>query len=159
MTRLHKYMANRFTKILLHLEIPVKGRESLIPTQWLPHIHAYMAKSLNERGHHAIKVGGTENHVHILFDYSPKEALPDLVRDLKVATTNYFNNKKLAPFRFGWQTGYGCFSVSPRDREMISNYIQHQNEHHKGIGLKEEIIRILDKSGIKYDQSYIFNEY
>lgn len=62
-------MANTYINIKLHVIFAVKNRESLLPTFLLPHLHAYIAKSLNQRGHRAIAVGGTNNHRHTRINF------------------------------------------------------------------------------------------
>lgn len=150
-------MANTYINIKLHVIFAVKNRESLVPTLLLPHLHAYIAKSLNQRGHRAIAVGGTNNHIHILFSYSGKELISDIVREIKVAVTNRINHQHLIPYKFEWQRGYACFSVSSTNVGSVKNYIQNQFEHHKGKSLQDEIKGMLDLSGTEYDDRYIFD--
>ena len=117
----------------------------------------YIAKSLNERGHFAIEVGGRPDHVHILFDYQPTELLPDLVRTIKVASNRYINNNHLSPFKVQWQRGYACFSVSCRDYNQTRNYIKNQKIHHSHISVREEIRNMFQMAGISYDEEYLFD--
>ena len=151
-------MANSYINIYLHIVFAVKHRESLSAPAWQPHFHAYIAKSLNERGHHAIAVGGTANHVHILLDYSGKELISEMIRDLKVSSTNYANKHRICQHRFLWQPGYGCFSVSATNKDAVVNYIRHQNEHHNNRTLRDEIQHMLDSAGVEYDNRYIFED-
>lgn len=151
-------MSNTYTKIYLHLIFAVKGRESLIPTLAQPNIHAYMAGVLRRSGHYPIIIGGTDNHVHILIDYTPTKLLPDTVRELKVSTTKFINTQGIIPYMFAWQRGYSCFSHSQSQIEAVKEYIRRQYEHHKGVSLRDEIVRIYARHGIEYNEEYIFEE-
>ena len=43
---------------------------------------------------------------------------------------------------FKWQGGYGAFSVSQRDVEMIRGYIHRQEEHHRAGTLSAALERM-----------------
>jgi putative transposase len=62
------------------------------------------------------------------------------------------------PFRatFGWQTGYGAFSVSQSNISSVLRYIANQEEHHRKVSFQEEFIAYLRKHGIEYDERYIW---
>ncbi len=57
---------------------------------------------------------------------------------------------------FKWQEGYGAFSVSPSQVEVVEKYIRHQAEHHKKRSFEEEFVFLLKSSGIDYDPRYVF---
>ena len=121
-------------------------------------IHAYIARTLIDRKQSVIAVGGIDDHVHILFSYAPTELLPDLIRDVKVSSTKFINDNRLMAFRFEWQRGYACISCSPSAIANVKSYILHQNEHHKGMTFREEIIRFYERAGIEYDEKYVFDQ-
>jgi len=57
---------------------------------------------------------------------------------------------------FAWQEGYGAFSVSASNREVILHYIEHQAEHHARRTFEEEFMTILRKCGIKHEAETVF---
>lgn len=151
-------MANTFININLHVIFAAKHRESIIPLTSMDNIHNYIAKSINSRGHRTINIGGTPNHVHVLFSYNGKEPIANIIRDIKVFSTKYINNNRITKCHFEWQKGYACFSVSPRDVELISNYIDRQVEHHHGKSVVDELRMILDKAAMEYDERFLFDD-
>lgn len=151
-------MSNTYTKIYLHIIFAVKNREFLLSPVAQQSLHLYLAKMLATSGHYPVAIGGVENHVHILIDYKPTQAIPDLVRELKVASAKMINTNHLIPFQFAWQRGYGCFSYSPSQIEQVKQYILHQKQHHGKMSLREEMIMIYNRFGIEYDEQYIFEE-
>ena len=54
-----------------------------------------------------------------------------------------------------WQNGYGAFTYSIREKEMIMNYIRNQKEHHKTENFKEEFRRLLEENGVDFDERYL----
>ncbi len=103
-------------------------------------------------------IGGTDNHIHCLIQYNPVQAIPDMIRDIKSSSSAHINNEKICPFRFEWQRGYSCFSISHSHVDSVINYIRNQHEHHKNISLDDEIKKIMDKYRIDYDCKYILKE-
>lgn len=151
-------MANTLSKIYLHIIFAVKGRYSVLPAHCLPNIHAYMASTVRKLGHQCTITGGTENHVHILIEYNIQKLIPDLIHDLKIATSRYINNNRLVIGRFQWQRGYAVLSYSKSAIPDLMNYIKNQYEHHKGRSLKEEVKLFLDRYEIEYDDRYLFDD-
>jgi len=54
-----------------------------------------------------------------------------------------------------WQEGYGAFTYSIRERDMIINYVKNQKEHHKKETFYEEFKRLLTENGIEFDEKYL----
>ena len=104
-------MSQSLAKIYIHLVFSTKGRTDTIPRANLEDVHAYMAEIFNNHGCPAIQVGGTTNHVHILFLLGKQVNLSEMVRTVKSSTSRWINEKTGNPFRhFAWQDGYGAIS-------------------------------------------------
>jgi hypothetical protein len=58
--------------------------------------------------------------------------------------------------RFGWQDGYGAFTVSPSRVQAVARYIRRQEEHHRKMSFQEEYLRLLEEAGIEYDPRYLW---
>lgn len=151
-------MANTYIKIYLHLVFAVKRRTALIASHWQNRVYSHMRGIITSAGHYPLTIGGTEDHVHILLSFSGKTALPDFVRELKTSCTKFINNQRITPFRFEWQSGYGCFSYSNSQLDAVSAYINNQQAHHKKDSLQGEIKHMLERFGVEYDEKYIFEE-
>ena len=57
---------------------------------------------------------------------------------------------------FGWQSGYGAFTVSKSNVPEVIRYIQNQREHHRRKTFEEEYVEFLQKHGIEYDARYLW---
>src|SRR5688572_5585495 len=57
---------------------------------------------------------------------------------------------------FSWQSGYAAFSVSESNAAELSRYISYQVEHHRKRTFQEELIALLKKSGMEYDERYLW---
>ena len=57
---------------------------------------------------------------------------------------------------FALQEGYGAFSVSKSDEPRVINYVSDQERHHKKRTFKEELISLLEKHEIRYDERFLW---
>jgi REP-associated tyrosine transposase len=57
---------------------------------------------------------------------------------------------------FGWQTGYGVFSVSESNVAAVTKYIAEQEEHHRKRSFQGEFVAFLKKNNVAYDEKYIW---
>lgn len=138
----------------MHVIFAVKGRESLIRPEWQEGLYRYMAGALKNHEHTPYIINGMEDHVHLLFGMTPKEALSDLVQSLKVQATKYIK-EQYGCMNFSWQSGFGAFSYSKSFLPAVCNYIAKQKEHHKECTFDDEIREIFEKAGVEYDELYI----
>ena len=54
----------------------------------------------------------------------------------------------------GWGGGYCSLSYSINEKEMISNYIKNQRDHHKTVSFKEELEEIVKEAKLDFDQRF-----
>ena len=76
-------MAHSYSRTHIHLVFSTKDRRNFISKELQPRLWAYIAGICKNHEMIAVAIGGTENHVHILFHLSPKLALAKAVQLLK----------------------------------------------------------------------------
>jgi REP element-mobilizing transposase RayT len=65
-------------------------------------------------------------------------------------------HEEIAERAFAWQEGYGAFTVSASQRERVREYIEGQEEHHRKRTFEEEYVELLKRSGVKYEEGYLW---
>lgn len=105
-----------------------------------------------------IAINGMPNHVHLLLGLKPDIALSDLIRDVKANSSNFINDKQWVMGKFEWQAGFGGFSYSHSQLDVIINYIRNQEEHHKTKSFREEYLEFLKRYAINYKTEYLFED-
>jgi REP element-mobilizing transposase RayT len=105
---------------------------------------------------HVHQIGGIEDHIHILTHVHHTISVSELVRDIKMSSTDFIKRNKLFPNFHGWQEGYGAFSYAPRDKKVLINYIQNQKQHHAKKDFHQEYIEILTEHEVVFDEKYLF---
>lgn len=88
-------------------------------------------------------------------DLRATHRLADVMRDLK-RTSSAWVHETIGDKQFGWQDGYGAFSVSASMVETVTQYIARQPEHHHQKTFQEEYVEMLRKSGVEYDDRYLW---
>jgi len=145
-----------YSKIYIQLVFAVKGRKSLISSEWEEEVYKYITGIITRQGQKLIIMNGVSDHVHIFIGIKPSCRLSDLVREIKKSSSAFIKEKKFTPFKFEWQEGYGAFSYSHSAIDQVCKYIENQKGHHKKITFKEEYISLLQKFSIDFDQKYVF---
>ena len=82
-------------------------------------------------------------------------AVAEMVRLMKSNSSKWLNELDSARAHFEWQTGYGAFSVSESQVRKMRSYIQTQESHHAKVSFRDELITLLKKHGIEYDERYL----
>ena len=151
-------MANTYTQIYLQFVFAVKNRTSLIHSSWKNELFKYITGIVQNNNHKLIAINGIPNHVHILIGYKPHQLIPDLLQDIKGDSSKWINKNKFTKGHFSWQAGYGAFSYSHSQVDVVAKYIINQEKHHKRRSFKEEYLELLKRFNILYDDKYILED-
>ncbi len=151
-------MPNTYTQLYIHVVFTVQGRQSLIPEKNKDELFKYITGIVqnNKRGHKLLAINGMPDHVHMFIGLNPSQALSDLIRDVKAASSGFIKEKKWLAVRFSWQEGYGAFSYSRSDIDRVVKYIRNQEDHHRKRTFKEEYLELLETFEIQYDERFLF---
>jgi REP element-mobilizing transposase RayT len=150
-------MPNTYTQLYIQFVFAVKGRESLIHKTWQNELYQYITGIVQNNKSKLIAINGTADHIHIFIGYKPSVSIPDLVKDIKVASTLWVNDKQLVKGRFSWQEGYGAFSYSRSPLDLVCKYIANQESHHQKKTFREEYIEFLKQFEVDYSEKYLFD--
>ena len=144
-------MAHSYSRIHIHLVFSTKERRNFIPNEFQPRLWAYIAGICKNYEMIPIAIGGTQNHVHILFHLPSKIALAKAVQLLKGNSSKWLGEQGI---EFTWQEGYRAFSVSSSNLDHVSRYIRNQEAHHRKFSFEEEFRKLLQRHGVEFDPKY-----
>lgn len=150
-------MSQSLSKIYTHLVFSTKHREDLIPPSRKSELFGYMAEILKAQGCPVLRIGGTLNHVHILYVQAKTKALCDTVRVLKACSSKWMNIQKGRYDLFAWQDGYGAFSISQKHVDVLTRYIENQENHHHQTSYQNEYRRICKLYDAGLDERYAWD--
>jgi REP element-mobilizing transposase RayT len=89
------------------------------------------------------------DHAHVLVDLPATMAMDEVAQLLKGASSHWVNESNLVPGKFGWQRGYGAFSVSHSGVDEVCGYIAKQEEHHRKRPFAEELKQLVERYGLR----------
>jgi putative transposase len=118
-------------------------------------LHAYLGGVVRNVEGMPEAIGGVADHVHLLIGLRATARLADVVRDVKAVSSRWVH-EETADREFSWQEGYGAFTVSASQRDMVREYIAKQEEHHRKRTFQEEYVELLKRSGVEYDDRYLW---
>lgn len=144
-----------YTQILYQIVFGTKCREHTLTATSRPELFKYIWGILKEKKCHAYRINGVEDHLHIVTHLHPSIALASLIKDIKLASTDYIKNAGLFSKFGGWQDGYGAFTYSIKEKDRLIEYVKNQEEHHKRKSFKEEYIDLLNEHGVEFNEKYL----
>jgi putative transposase len=149
-------MANTYTALFYHIVFSTKNRKSFIKPEIESRLWEYIGGIARHYKMTALQVGGIEDHLHILVMAPATMAPSEMAKWLKTDSSKWIHEEFADLPDFGWQDGYGAFTVSKANIPSVVRYIQNQRTHHQTQPFQEEYIEFLNKAGIEYDDRYLW---
>ena len=149
-------MANTYTQIHIQVVTAVKYRQALIHPEWKHRLHQYMTGIIQNQNHKLLSINSMPDHIHFLIGFRSHQSLGNLIGIVKGESSEWINLNKLTKRTFRWQEGYGAFSYTKPMVNLVANYIENQEQHHKKKTFLDEYQELLNEFGIDYDNRYLF---
>jgi Transposase and inactivated derivatives len=149
-------MADTFSQIHIQTVFAVQNRNALILPAWEEELYKYITGIVQNKGQKMLAINGTSNHIHLFIGMKPECCLSDMVREIKKSSNAFINDKRLTPYKFQWQAGFGAFSYSHSQLTEVIQYINNQKQHHKKQSFKDEYLTFLKNFEIKFKSEYLF---
>ncbi len=139
-------MSHAYARNYLHIVFGTRERRPYINPHLQENLWSYLRGIARPYGIDVRAIGGTADHVHMLALLPPKISVATVVRLLKANSSKWMNESGHV---FGWQQGYGAFSVSVSNLNSVAEYIQNQVQHHAHRSFDDEFRTLLKKHGIE----------
>lgn len=151
-------MPQSLSNVLVHLVFSTKERHPFLSDPALRvAMHRYLAVVSAQLHCPVIKVGGVEDHVHMLARQARTITLAGWVREIKRTSSLWVKELPEGSNVFQWQAGYRAFSVSQSQSAAVERYIAWQEAHHRRVGFQDEFRALLDLHQIAYDERYLWD--
>lgn len=150
-------MPQSLPQVYLHIVFSTKNRRPFLRGDQLQaDLHAYLAGACRNLESPALKVGGVEDHAHILCRFGRNLSIAALLRELKRESSKWLAKEKQVR-EFQWQAGYAAFSISPSHVDALTEYIANQAEHHRQESFQDELRRLFGKYQVDFDERYVWD--
>ncbi len=113
-----------YTQIMYHVVFSTKNRAACLHADNRETLFRYINGVLENKQCHVYQVNGVADRLHILCGLHPTVSLASLVKDIKVASSQFIKEQDSFPGFTHWQDGYGAFTCSHKDKDAIIRYIQ-----------------------------------
>ena len=152
-------MANTYTQIYVQIVFAVQGRQNLVSESNRESLEKYICGIVSNKKSKPLAIYCNPDHTHILIGLHPSISISDIARDIKASSSKWINEGNWMLGKFKWQEGFGAFTYSKPQIDVVVKYILNQAEHHKKTRFKEEYVIFLNKYEIDYNEKYLFEYY
>ena len=147
-------MGHSLASVHVHFIFSTKNRIAYLRDDLQADMFAYLGGIVRELGGKAVVVGGMPDHVHLLVRMPTGVSISDFMRVVKANSSKWAKQKERD---FAWQTGFAAFSVSMSVLPEVTRYIREQEKHHRKMTFQQELVALLKKHNIAYDERYIWS--
>ena len=124
-------MSKIHRSIVYHIIFSTKGRQPFLHEELRKQVYHFIWNKCKRYGYFLHRIGGIEDHIHLLIYIPPSVSVSEAVGKLK-GSSSYFVNQELAGRdTLYWQRGYGVITASEEKIQTVIDYIKNQKEHHK----------------------------
>lgn len=148
-------MPSTHTSLHYHIVFSTKDRFPFIKPEWEERLHAYLGGTIKTADAVPLAINGIDDHIHLLVGLRATHCLANFVQDVKQTSSRWIH-ETITIKNFAWQSGYGAYTVSPSNLDAVTKYIANQKEHHRHKTFQQEYVEFLKKSGVKYDERYLW---
>jgi putative transposase len=144
-----------YSQLIYHIVFATKGRTRTLTKPNREEMYKHITGLLQNKKCHVYAINGIEDHIHIATHIPPTLAPADLVKDIKLASSDLIRRKWLFPNFIGWQEGYAIFTVNWPSKDRLIDYVRNQENHHAKEEFLPELKRILELYGVNYNDKYL----
>ena len=105
-----------YTDITYHLVFGTKNRVRVLDKPRRDDLYRFIWGLLKKRNCHLYRIGGVEDHLHVLTSLHASLALADLIKEIKTSTSTWIKGEGVFPGFKYWQEGYGGFTTDAESR-------------------------------------------
>lgn len=149
-------MSHSFVSNLMHCTFSTKERYPFINSELEQRLWPYVGGIARENKMRALAIGGTADHLHALLSLPGMMSFAKAVQLIKGGSSKWVHDTFAEEKKFGWQEGYGAFSVSVSQVPKTIAYINNQKEHHRKKTFEEEFIELLRRHNVDFDSRFVF---
>ena len=151
-------MPQSLSMVYIHAVFSTKNRVPIItPSEFQQEVWAYVSGTSTQLGCPILCIGGTDDHMHVLFRMGREITQAQWIMEIKRSLSVWVKEKWPERTDFYWQTGYGMFSVSSSSLDEVRDYIHNQVTHHQKMDFKSEFRGLLKKHGLDWNELYVWD--
>jgi len=148
-------MSNSYISLYIHAVFRTKNNTPWIDASIKERLYSYLGGIAHDNHMKLLAAGGIADHVHILLSLPADMAISKALQTLKGGSSKWVHETFPQLPSFGWQEGYGAFSIGVSQIEATTTYIAHQEEHHRETNFHDEYVAFLRKHNLLFEEQYL----
>ena len=149
-------MPSAYTQNFYHTVFSTKQRAGLLTPDLEARLYPFIGGIVRDLRCTLLAVNGMPDHVHLLVRYRSDLSHSELLQQVKGRSSKWINETFPQLGRFSWQEGYGGFTVSKSVVPEVEAYIARQKEHHQRQDFRSELLELLRRHGVEFDEHEVF---
>ena len=150
-------MPQSFSCLHTHIVFSTKHRQRFLTPDLTERLYPYLGGLARNRKCSLVRIGGVEDHIHLLVQLARDVAVSEFVGAIKSVSSGWIHDEFPDQQTFAWQQGHAAFAVSLSGVEFVTDYIAQQAEHHRKKSFQEELLEYLPVHGIESDDRYMWD--
>ena len=138
-----------YVKIWIHAVWTVKNRQPMLNQEVRQKLFNHIYQNAIQKDILIETVNGYHNHVHCLFRLKNNQTIENVMQLIKGESSYWFNKNSLTNVKLYWQKEYFAISVSESQVDIVKNYINNQEDHHKNKTWEQEYNEFIEKYSFK----------
>jgi putative transposase len=135
-----------YIRVWIHCVWSTKNRQPILKNDFRYLLHQHIKENATKKEIFLDRINGYYDHVHCLISLSSNQSIEKVIQLIKGESSFWFNNKSgFNATRLEWQDEYFAVSVSESNLEIVRNYIDKQEEHHKKKTFADEYNEFISK--------------
>jgi putative transposase len=147
-------MSDTFSNLSVHVVFSTEDRIPLMTRMVRKRIFPYIGVVIKGLGGTVIAIGGMPDHAHLVARLPTNMCVADFVQKVKANSSKWMNERG-THVKFGWQRGYGAFSISQSVVSSVAQYVRNQERHHRLRSFEDELKMLLTRHGIDFDECHL----
>ena len=144
-----------YRQIFYQIIFATKNRQPTINYEYENELYKYIFGIINNQKCKLYRINGMPDNIHLFCDLHPSLSLSNYIKDIKTSSNKWMKESGKFPNFEAWQEGYGAFTYSIKEKNIIIDYVKNQKLHHKTENFYDEYKRILTENGIEFDEKYL----
>ncbi|MBS1261274.1 MAG: hypothetical protein MAG453_00595 [Calditrichaeota bacterium] len=144
-----------YRQTLVHIVFATRHRQPVLSKENRERLYRYIWGICRQKECRLHRIGGYDEHVHILISLHPSISLANFVQLIKGRSSHWITDESVFPGFVRWQRGYSAFNVCYKERSRVVEYIKNQEEHHHSVSFLEEYRDLLEDAGFEMDERYL----
>jgi putative transposase len=138
-----------FTKILIHAVWATKDRKPLMNKENKDALCQHIREYAKSKSIYLLNVNGWLDHLHCLISMSSDQNIATVMGLIKGESSFWASKNLNFTEKFGWQDDYFAVSIGESQLQILNNYIDNQEEHHKKKTFQQEYEEFIKKYDFK----------